>query len=336
MKRNMLMIALALAAMSASQAAMESSRNPALREAMRPGAEAAREEAMRQVANARSCDVCRMTAKMQLAAARHELVEEFKVDLAACLNMTNWWEQAQGVAEAAMNFYEGGVLIREQYAARLDLCDLLGGGPYDPVIDPDDFVAVIDNPHLPFPVGARWVYESETEDGLETIEVTVLEETREIMGVECVTVRDTVSVEGELLEDTYDWYAQDVHGNVWYFGEITFNFEDGFIADIDGTWLAGVDGAKPGIVMLGAPSPGVTYRQEWLLGEAEDAATVLDVHAAVTIGFGTFTECVKTADFLPPEPDALEHKYYAPGIGFIYETKDGSDETVELVEYSGL
>lgn len=220
--------------------------------------------------------------------------------------------------------------------ARLDLCELLGGGAYDPEIDPANFVDEIDNPYLPFPVGAEWVYESETEDGLETIVVTVLEETREIMGVECVSVRDTVSIDGKLLEDTIDWYAQDLDGTVWYFGEISFNYEDGFIADIEGSWLAGVDGAKPGIVMLGDPVVGTTYRQEWLLGDAEDAATVLDDDVSVTLGIGTFDHCVQTEDFLPPEPDEIENKFYAPGIGFIYETKVGEDETVELISYSGL
>lgn len=186
-------------------------------------------------------------------------------------------------------------------------------------------------------MGASWTYLGETEDGLETIFIEVLADTREIMGVECVTVRDTVTIEGELVEDTYDWYAQDDDGNVWYFGEISFNYaEDGWVEDIDGSWLAGVDGALPGIVMLAQPSVGTTYRQEFWLGEAEDAATVLEVGASVTIGLGTFDGCLVTADFLPPEPDALEHKTYAPGIGFLREVKPEDGESVELVAYNGL
>ncbi len=281
-------------------------------------------------------DVCEITARLQKKSAAFERKEEHKVNVAVCLNLTDEEERAECLQEARIAFAESRELAQEQYEARLELCDKLGGGPYDPEIDPEDFSTVIDNPYLPFPVGAFWVYESETEEGLETIEVTVLAETREILGVECVSVRDVVMLEGVPVEDTIDWYAQDDDGNVWYFGEISFNFEDGFVTDIEGSWLSGEDGAKPGIVMLGDPVVGTTYRQEWLLGDAEDAGTVLDDDASVVIDFGSFDHCVKTADFLPPEPDALENKFYAPGIGFIYETKDGEDETVELISFGGL
>ncbi len=283
-----------------------------------------------------SAHECQRTARMQLTAANLELREDYEERLAVCLNLGDYSERLECVLDAIIEYGEGALLAREQYQARLNLCTKLGGGIYDPEIDPDNFTTVIDNEYLPFPVGAHWVYESETDEGLETIDITVLPETRVICGVECVSVRDVVSLDGEPVEDTIDWYAQDMDGNVWYFGEISFNFEDGFVANIDGSWLAGEDGAKPGIVMLGNPTVGTTYRQEWLLGEAEDAATVLSTNATVEIDFDTFTNCVQTEDFLPPEPDALEHKYYAPGIGFIYETKADSDETVELISVSGL
>ncbi len=283
-------------------------------------------------------DICDKTAKLQRQSAMHELKEEFKAAMAACINLTDPVECQECKDEAKADYAENRGLLHDQFLARLDLCELLGGGAYDPAIDPADFTTEIDNPFLPFPFGAVWLYESETEDGLETIEVTVLgeDETREILGVECVSVRDVVYLDGEPVEDTIDWYAQDADGNVWYFGEISFNYEDGFVADIEGSWLSGVDGAKPGIVMLGDPTVGTTYRQEWLLGDAEDAATVLATDAQVVIPYGIFDDCLQTADFLPPEPDALEHKFYAEGIGFIYETKPGEDETVELVGVSGL
>ena len=281
-------------------------------------------------------DPCEATADLQLAATRLELREDLFASVGACINLADPDERERCLRQARFDYADGLALAQEQYDARISLCELLGGGRYDPVIDPDDFVDEIDNPYLPYPVGASWTYESLTDEGLETIEVTVLAETREILGVECVTVRDVVSLEGEPVEDTFDWFAQDVHGNVWYFGEISFSFEDGFVENIDGSWLAGVDGAKPGIVMMATPTPGTTYRQEWWLGEAEDAATVLDDDVDVTIGLGTFMSCVQTADFLPPEPDALEHKFYAPGLGFIHEVKVGSPETVELISFSGL
>ena len=196
---------------------------------------------------------------------------------------------------------------------------------------------MIDNPYLPFPVGAQWKYEADVEEGFEEIVVTVLPETRTILGVECVAVQDTVTLDGVFLEDTTDWYAQDLQGNVWYFGEISLNFtEEGFIEDVEGSWLGGVDGAKPGIVMQAAPQVGQTYRQEWLLGEAEDAGTILDLNATVNLGIGSFSGCIQTEDFTPVEPDALEHKYYAPGIGFIFEFKPDDGEMLELVSYSGV
>lgn len=287
-------------------------------------------------APAQAGDVCDTIAKLQYKAALLELKEDYKVGQAACLNITDSDDYKECLAEAKDELKEGRLLAEQQLMARLELCDKLGGGVYAPEIDPQAFDNPIDNAYLPFPVGATWTYEGDTEDGLEIIVIEVLPDTREIMGVECVTVRDTVTIGGDLVEDTYDWYAQDDDGNVWYFGEISFNYADEWVEDIDGSWLAGVDGALPGIVMHGTPVVGTTYRQEYWLGEAEDAATTLDVDASVTIGLGTFTGCIQTEDFLPPEPDALENKFYAPGIGFLYETKPGEDETLELVSYNGL
>lgn len=279
-------------------------------------------------------DPCEETARLQLEAEHLELREDLLVELATCGNLLDPLQRDACLSAARSDFLAGLQLAQDRFDARIDLCQKLGGGVYDPVIDPADFSTSIDNPWLPFPVGAEWVYESDTEDGLETITVTVLPQTRTILGVECVSVRDVVELDGECIEDTIDWYAQDAAGNVWYFGEISFNFEDGFVADIDGSWLAGVEGAKPGIVMLGQPTVGTTYRQEWWLGEAEDAGTVLDVDATVAIPFGTFAGCIQTEDFLPPEPDALEHKFYAPGIGFVYEVKPDDGEFVELVSFT--
>ena len=279
-------------------------------------------------------DPCDATAKLQRQAAQNQLRADALTNIAICKNLSDPADQDECLFEARLSWAEELELLEDQYEARLDLCDLLGGGLYDPAIDPDDFTDIVDNPYLPFPEGAQWEYVSETDEGTETILITVLEERREILGVECISVRDVVYLEGEPVEDTIDWFAQDDEGNVWYFGEISFNYDDGFVEDVEGSWLSGVDGAKPGIVMLGDPMLGVTYRQEWLLNEAEDAATVLGVGVTVDVGGTTYLNCVETHDFLPPEPDASETKYYAPGIGFIYETKADSDETVELVSYS--
>ncbi|MCB9897296.1 MAG: hypothetical protein H6825_04770 [Planctomycetes bacterium] len=280
-------------------------------------------------------DVCVKTAKLQKKAAAFELNDEYKTALAICANLDDPAEHDDCLAAAKDDYLEGRALVKEQYAARLDLCSKLGGGSYDPAIDPADFTSEIDNPLFPLPVGAHWTYESVTDEGTELIEVEALDETRVILGVACRAVRDTVTLDGDFVEDTLDWYAQDASGNVWYFGELSFSYEDGFVADLEGSWIAGVDGAKPGIVMFAAPAIDTTYRQEWLPGDAEDAATVLALDGSITVAVGTFEDCVVTEEFTPLEPEVLENKFYVAGIGLLAETSP-EGEFVELVSYSGL
>ncbi len=209
-----------------------------------------------------------------------------------------------------------------------------GDVEYEPVIVPSDFVGAVDNPYLPLAPGSRWVYEGATEDGLERIVVEVTNDTRQVMGVTCVVVRDTVTVDGEVTEDTWDWFAQDVHGNVWYFGEDTKEYEDGKVVSTEGAWEAGVDGAKPGIVMLAGPLVGLTYRQEYYKGEAEDMAQVLALHGTATTPAGTYSDVLRTKEWTPLEPGVAEEKYYAPGVGCVLEVvTKGGDERVELVEF---
>jgi hypothetical protein len=208
---------------------------------------------------------------------------------------------------------------------------------YQPEIDPAEFTIEIDNPFLPLPVGSRRVYEAETEDGLERIVVEVTSETREVMGVDTVVVRDTVTLEDELIEDTYDWFAQDAEGNVWYFGEESTDFENGEPVSTEGSWEAGVDGAQPGIVMPAEPEVGVEYRQEYYLGEAEDMGEVLSLDEQVEVAIGSFDGVLQTKDWTPLEPDVVENKYYARGIGVVLELLvEGGEERVELVEMMGL
>lgn len=208
--------------------------------------------------------------------------------------------------------------------------------PYAPVINPADFVGVIDNPYFPRLSGARYVYEGVTEDGIEQIVIEVLNETRNVMGIPTTVVRDTVHINGELSEDTFDWFAQDKAGNVWYFGEDVSNYEDGKLVDKNGSWEAGVDGAQPGIVMWGDPAAhiGETYRQEYYAGEAEDMARVLSVSERVTIPLGSFDKVVQTYDYTPLEPDQQEHKFYVQGIGVIKEVNLKTGEEVVLVEHT--
>jgi len=217
-------------------------------------------------------------------------------------------------------------------AAVIDLAD---GSTYHPTMDPADFVATIDNPYLPLRPGARWVYEGETEDGLERIEVTVLDERRLVIGIEAVVVRDTVTVDGEVVEDTWDWFAQDRDGNVWYLGEDTAEYENGEIVSHAGAWEAGVDGAVPGIVMLAEPAVGDAYRQEYYPGEAEDLAEVARIGVAEEVAYGSFDDLLVTTEWNPLEPDVVEEKYYAEGIGVVLEVMvRGGDERIELVEFT--
>ncbi|HEU4347300.1 MAG TPA: hypothetical protein VFR35_05875 [Actinoplanes sp.] len=209
-------------------------------------------------------------------------------------------------------------------------------GAYAPVIDPAAFRPAGDNPLFPLRPGLRWDYRSATADGVETTVVTVTARTKTIMGVTCVEVRDTVRIDGRLKEDTLDWYAHRDDGSVWYFGEDTKEYENGKVTTTKGSWVAGVDGALPGIVMPARPQAGDRYRQEYDKGDAEDMAEVLDIADRATVPTGGYDRVVKTKETTPLEPDVLEHKYYAPGVGMVLtiDVADGGTRD-ELVRFSG-
>jgi hypothetical protein len=207
------------------------------------------------------------------------------------------------------------------------------GGNYSPEVDPSRFVERIDNPYLPFKPGNVWVYESD--DGNERIEVEVLTETRVVMGITATVVRDTVTEDGELVEDTRDWYAQDLDGNVWYLGEETAEYEDGKVVSTAGAWEAGIDGAKPGIVMLAQPTVGRAYRQEYYQGEAEDMARVDRIGDEASTPAGSFAGLVVITEWTPLEADIVEEKFYAEGVGVVQEVKvKGEEGRVVLVSFT--
>ena len=279
--------------------------------------------------------VCSSIAKAAFKACNSEVMDDYWINYGNCLNTDERDEKRECIKEARSEKHEAKSLCREQKSARNEICDLIGQAPYTPEIDPANFldldgIIANPNPYYPLTPGLTKIFTS----GEETITVVVTDQTKEIMGVTCVVVRDTVKIGDELIEDTDDWYAQDINGNVWYFGELSRNYEDGELVDLDGSWKAGVDEAQPGILMYAAPEVGQVYRQEFLLGEAEDMGEVISVSetAASTDVADCSAGCVVTRDFLPIEPDVNEFKYYAPGIGFILATEEGSDETEELVE----
>lgn len=210
-----------------------------------------------------------------------------------------------------------------------------GDSEYAPVIDPADFVETIDNPYVPYRKGARWVYEGRTDEGVERIDVTVQAETKTVMGVVCTVVRDTVTIDGVLVEDTLDWFAQDKDGNVWYFGEDVKNYENGEVVDTEGAWEAGVDGALPGIIMMAEPTAGTEYRQEYYAGEAEDMGKVVQLDGRAEVPFGAYENVLVTDDWTPLEPDVLERKYYAKDVGMVLEeTLRGGEGRIELIDFA--
>lgn len=209
-----------------------------------------------------------------------------------------------------------------------------GGDTYAPGVTPDRLQTTITNPFFPAVPGARWVYEGLSDEGLERIEITIDEETRDVWGVAATVQRDTVYVEGELVEDTWDWFAEDDAGNVWYLGEETYEYEHGEVVCDCGAWEAGVDSAMPGIQMLAEPRVGLVYRQEYLAGEAEDLAEIVALDVTVTVAAGTFTGCVRTRDLSALERDVEEFKTHCPGVGTVLEEKPADGERVELIEYS--
>ncbi len=202
---------------------------------------------------------------------------------------------------------------------------------YDPVFDPSSMQADVTHSYYPLPVGAVWRYRAETEDGEETVVIEVLDETRVVAGATARVVHAREFLEGELIEDTFDWFAQDDDGNVWYLGEETTEYEDGEPVTTAGSWEAGVDGAEAGIIMPAVPTVGQAYYQEFYEGEAEDRGRVLALNETVAVPFGSFTDCVKTEDTTPLEPNVVEHKYYCPDVGTVLEVDFEDDERVELV-----
>ncbi|MCP4301332.1 MAG: hypothetical protein GY783_12160, partial [Gammaproteobacteria bacterium] len=248
---------------------------------------------------------------------------------------------------------------REIFDAQIEVCDItedaahlpeFGGDFADNFVDPLQIgISVTPNPWFPLVQGNEWVYEgSFEEDGeviTETITVTVLNETKLVDGVTCLVVRDVVEVDEELVEDTDDWFAQDLDGNVWYCGEEAKDYETfegdepplpGLVSD-DGSFKAGRDGDKGGILLPQTPEVGALFRQELSVGNAEDVIEILAVDGDETAMAATCNaECLVTRDFSPLDPEANEHKYYSPGVGLILEVDVNSGDRVELIEFTAL
>jgi len=315
---------------------------------------------------------CSKTASSAYFACQYEVKDDYWIAQGNCYNLDDPGDRAECFAEAKEEYKEAKGECQDQFEARKEVCDLVGEEAYDPDFANFDYqpFPIPDgklNPYLPLTVGNKWVYEG----GDETITVEVLRQTKMIEGVTCIVVNDLVqeceeNEEGEVectdIENTDDWYAQKINGDVWYFGEIARNFETfeddrpplPELVDIDGSWKTGRDGAKPGILIEKEPQLGHAYRQEILLGDAEDVAEVLSTNYTfggddenpesldylvpedlVDMLCGEIAEdsqCVVTRDFTALEPGVEERKYYAPGIGVFLEVNLNDGEIVQLVE----
>jgi len=203
-----------------------------------------------------------------------------------------------------------------------------GAAPIPVLPPPGDFVSRIDNKYFPLRPGTTFLFGGTQEGKARRVSVFVTHKTKLILGIRATVVLDQVLVGGKREEKTFDWYAQDKHGNVWYLGEDSSDFVNGKWVRSDGSWEAGIKGAKPGIVMMANPRVGVVYRQEYYAGHAEDMAKVLSRNRSVTVAYGSFEHALETSEWTPLERGVLEHKYYVKGVGNVRTimVKGGSEE----------
>jgi len=204
-------------------------------------------------------------------------------------------------------------------------------------LDPAQFAGVaIDNPFWPMAKGSIWIYRETDADGTELrVEVTVTNETKEILGITATVVHDVLTEGGEVVEDTFDWYAQDATGNLWYLGEDTKEFEAGKVVSTEGSWEAGVDGAQPGILLPAAPEVGMAYRQEFYAGHAEDSAEILSLNEHADVAAGSYDGLLQTKEVTALEPDVVEQKFYARGVGEVQAVQvSGGTSREELISFT--
>jgi len=275
---------------------------------------------------------CQTSSQEALKSCRAGAQSAYLLALGQCENLYDpaarkaCQQQAQSDRKDALSSCDA------QFASRQNICGRLGGQPWDPKIDPANFVTTIDNPYMPLKPGTTLVYATFIDDGLEEEAFVITHNTKVILGVTCVEVHDTVTLNGQVTEDTLDWFAQDKQGNVWYFGEDSDEVTNGRVSSLHGSWTAGVSGAKPGIVMEATSAVGDFYRQEFLLGTAEDVAAVLNLDKTVKVPAGTFKHCLETGETSGLEPDTKELKYYAPGVGLVLTNDISGNEKLPLVE----
>lgn len=206
----------------------------------------------------------------------------------------------------------------------------------DPVtLDPADFVSTIDNVYWPMVPGTKSIYrETNPDSNPLRVEVTITTRTKEVLGITATVVHDKVTERGQLVENTFDLYAQDVCDNIWYLGENTKEYENGQVVSTLGSWKAGVDGGQAGVIVPGDPQVGLSYREEYLAGEAEDRAEVGSLDEQVQVPYGHFRDALLTKNTTPLEPRVLEYKLYAKGLGAVLTLGvSGGNDREELLRF---
>jgi hypothetical protein len=296
---------------------------------------------------------CTATANALLEACEAEVEDNLWKARAICINVSDRGEKAACNAEARAARLERERSCRLQREGRRQACRILGEDRYDPAIDPDTFESDFSHPtnpnrYFPLGIGYRWEYRG----GGETNTLEVLSDTKLIEGVTCIAVRDQVFRDGDLAENTDDWFALGKNGNVWYFGEEVKDFEsfDGDnprlpeLVSIDGSFKWGREGDKGGVFFRATPVAGSAYREEFSLGNAEDVTEVL----STTYAYGTRPDldrfvppalaallcagdCVVTRNYSLLEPGVFAHKYYAPRIGAFLEVTPATGKASQLV-----
>src|SRR4051794_7981721 len=211
-----------------------------------------------------------------------------------------------------------------------------GAAPAPAVVADSGFTARISNPYYPLLRGMRWEYRGAKDGRLLRDVVRVTGRVQRIDGVPCAVVDDRAWLDGRLAERTTDWYTQDAHGTVWYYGERTAELDRrGRVTSREGSWRSGVDGARAGIFMPAVPRVGAAFAQEDDAGHAEDHFRIVSRHASVTVPYGSFNgTALMTREWSPLEPGVRDGKWYIKGIGVVREaTLKGPVEHAEMVAF---
>ena len=301
----------------------------------------------------RAPEHCSDTANLVWRACGLEVADSYLLSIAYCGNLDDSAERRACVEEASTARSEGTQTCAAQHEARDQICDEMGESRYDPDFAPANFESdfrnlVNTNRYFPLGIGNRWEYAGSSEK----VQLEVLNRTKLIEGVNCLVVRDQVFKNGQLAEDTDDWFAQGKDGSVWYCGEEVKDYES-FATDrpptpelvsIDGSFKAGRDGARPGIIFQGNPTVGMLYREEFSLANAEDVSRVVSTTyrrgtvpaldrgvPAALMNLLCRGDCVVLDAFTAQSPGVVERKFFAPGIGFIFQINLRTAVTVQLV-----